>query len=709
MSDTNSPKRKQKTLSQILAICFVILFILSCQIQFPQPWIGMVIQGVLAGALVLIALNILKELQQETENTQHNILQNLKDKTEDLKEFVSKSDADIIQKMGLYQQFISQQQEETKNFLSNSFAEVKDKLEATDNALTEFISRQHEETKELLSNLRTEVNDKILTISTLFIEKQQKQAEIIKSGNTTLAESITGLSWSMNAELKKESERNAAQAAQTLKSLLHQHEETKELLSNLLSELKCKIETTDSVITQLFIDEQMKQTKEMRSNNAALTESITGLSLLLKGEIKQEGERSAAQTASALETLSRQHEEAMELLSNVLAVIKDKIETTDKALTMLFVEEQRKQIEEMKSGNKTLAESITGLSWSLNGELKKESEKSTMQTTQILETISHLHEQNKEIVSDLYAQIKAKLKDTDDVLSNLFLNEQLKQTNEMKSDSALLSESVLKLSQTLNNRLTELNDSLTTQFIAGQKKQTEETNQKYNVLSDSLEKVKTMIIDEHHKEHDSQITHIDNVLTEVTLQYEETISSLRKMNLEINDKFLEFQNMISSLNSLFDKSYVSVSNAINSLINKEDVENAVFNVLSEFDQFEKIRIEISNLSRLFKSLSYSKTDEYTNPNRIETINDEANKLLIRNHYEHNKIKKSEMLKDGKISYLVNYDTFGNISDSISYDNNGLIMMQTTYYSNGQIKQRIEFKNGKKFAVANFNENGEKQK
>lgn len=333
MSDTNSPKRKQKTLSQILAICFVILFILSCQIQFPQPWIGMVIQGVLAGALVLIALNILKELQQETENTQHNILQNLKDKTEDLKEFVSKSDADIIQKMGLYQQFISQQQEETKNFLSNSFAEVKDKLEATDNALTEFISRQHEE----------------------------------------------------------------------------------------------------------------------------------------------------------------------------------------------------------------------------------------------------------------------------------------------------------------------------------------------------------------------------------------TINSLRKMNLEINDKFLEFQNMISSLNSLFDKSYVSVSNAINSLINKEDVENAVFNVLSEFDQFEKIRIEISNLSRLFKLLSYSKTDEYTNPNRIETINDEANKLLIRNHYEHNKIKKSEMLKDGKISYLVNYDTFGNISDSISYDNNGLIMMQTTYYSNGQIKQRIEFKNGKKFAVANFNENGEKQK
>ena len=163
-------------------------------------------------------------------------------------------------------------------------------------------------------------------------------------------------------------------------------------------------------------------------------------------------------------------------------------------------------------------------------------------------------------------------------------------------------------------------------------------------------------------------------------------------------------------------------------------------VLSD-DQFEKIRLEISNLSQLINIINLSKEDtnkeaikpnwtetkkenvgkpntietkkedvikEAKKPNRTETIEDNANNLRIKNLYENNKLVKSEMSKGGRITYIVSYDADGKMKGSTSYDDHGVIIMETSYYPNGQIKQRIEYKNGKKFAVSDFNENGEKK-
>lgn len=78
-----------------------------------------------------------------------------------------------------------------------------------------------------------------------------------------------------------------------------------------------------------------------------------------------------------------------------------------------------------------------------------------------------------------------------------------------------------------------------------------------------------------------------------------------------------------------------------------------------------------------------------NPNRTDTITDKETGLTVLNKYENGRLTSSEMKKNGRTVYLLQYGDKGQISKSTNYDDKGQVVTEMTYHANGQVKERVE--------------------
>lgn len=202
-----------------------------------------------------------------------------------------------------------------------------------------------------------------------------------------------------------------------------------------------------------------------------------------------------------------------------------------------------------------------------------------------------------------------------------------------------------------------------------------------------------------------------------------TLQDIEKINKELKVVETGLLNKLQSLFNKVDKQDMSIiesnlnqvkiklENIINTNEDKSNVAELVYGLKEQleeqelllFKRIKRIEEHLSEFQKITKlnmlnQISDTKEREASKQgqnkkvkeeNRTEIIEDKVNKLKIHNQFIKNKLSKSDMYQNGKITYSVVYTEKGEKDTTFNYDDKGNLVTEIKYYPSGAMKERIE--------------------
>ena len=153
---------------------------------------------------------------------------------------------------------------------------------------------------------------------------------------------------------------------------------------------------------------------------------------------------------------------------------------------------------------------------------------------------------------------------------------------------------------------------------------------------------------------------------------------------------LELSKVHAEIN-LLEQAYTGSQNNNLDVLNKQE---------QIWGDIQAITLQLNNVRLLLKSVKLNVEARNERKGNIEIIEDKENDLKIKNTYDGEFLRKSEMYKECKLKYYVEYDKDGKINYSQNHDLNGNILTEIYYYPNEQVKERIEWTNQNGRAIKN---------
>jgi len=233
---------------------------------------------------------------------------------------------------------------------------------------------------------------------------------------------------------------------------------------------------------------------------------------------------------------------------------------------------------------------------------------------------------------------------------------------------------------------------------------------------------------------------LDKIVQAAAMRDTELHSSLEQRNRTVDDKFGHLNKQISSLSSTVGDRMndlrievartlaVATDVAESDRNHHEQVVRLIAQVMELDEQWAEgskhvlarheetaarignLEMQLSALHALVSMLRSVTVDDSRqhDKDRVETIHDDINGLLLINTYRDDVMRESEMHRHGNKIYMAIYDETGAMISSHNYDPSGELVSELLYYPNGAVKERRETatENGKKvMKTTTFTEQG----
>lgn len=225
-------------------------------------------------------------------------------------------------------------------------------------------------------------------------------------------------------------------------------------------------------------------------------------------------------------------------------------------------------------------------------------------------------------------------------------------------------------------------------------------------------------IDHHMTKQSGSLIKLAAKLTDVTLKINNIYNKRKIFQAHFNHKIKSLSSSLTELlkNHKEQVAQIAANNQsaiiqmlTGSIINTFDSINSrlAMNKATVSSQIEGLALDLVHLQAILSATRKpSEIRQINESDRIVEINDSNSKLTLRNYFKDNKLKESDMFKDGHKVYSTLYNDDGSKVQSISFDDLGTETEVIEYYPSGEIKSRKELdSNSNDYLVAFFDEKG----
>lgn len=245
--------------------------------------------------------------------------------------------------------------------------------------------------------------------------------------------------------------------------------------------------------------------------------------------------------------------------------------------------------------------------------------------------------------------------------------------------------------------------------------------EKTEILSNVIAQLQTIVIELHNQtidnigDYNDRVDNLYNGTFNQIKGFSTSVKSmLEKATLTLNKQEQKIENISQFCKQSAENQLEQNNESKLELL--EDIkanQTSLSDIRSRIENLQNQLISLNRLSQIIKYISDSSSNYVgKEPNRVEEIVDEGNKIKVNNHYKRNILVKSEMFTNNKLSYVIDYSETGSIVATRNYELDGKVSTELTFYPNGQVKTRLErVKVSGKFKLikSTFDENGNKIK
>ncbi|NFO04187.1 hypothetical protein FDB23_08710 [Clostridium botulinum] len=310
-------------------------------------------------------------------------------------------------------------------------------------------------------------------------------------------------------------------------------------------------------------------------------------------------------------------------------------------------------------------------------------------------------------------ELKSKIDNSSSSLDNTVVDEisvVKKECNEIRK----FINKLIEREEKCQNIIEKTSDHLKNQIELLQKEMIDEIPKYFNGF-------KTVMISDKNERNDVLNDKFNNIYQQIIKLSE--ISSNRKDKLD--ETILDTVSIIKAIDDNVTKKNYIFSEMLSKVVEK-DTELAlsaknIENRQEETDnKIRNLEIQILALNNLVKILNKILSEQEicrnevaitkSDPNRIEKIHDDTSGITIVNTFKNDILQYSEMQELGKKIFSAEYDSKGRILLSKNYNKKGEVAIENSYYKNGQVKERkekIREKRSIKTEITKFDSEGRK--